>query len=586
MPFNELKGESRQKITWRVYALLGVFIAGLYFTIPMLPDPFQIIAVLIPVLVFGTALFTYWMLMGQRFTFAPMQRSTVKPLRRRPITKVSPVTIQQLFDDLPIALLRMSKDGKIKQTNQFSRNILGIREGDTPNLSEIVSGLSRPVADWLEDLSARAARGEPKLVQVTGPKSEVFLHVSLISIDPRGGSDLIAVISDATELKTLEAQFVQSQKMQAIGQLAGGVAHDFNNLLTAISGYCDLLLLRHDKGDPDYSDLSQINQNANRAAALVGQLLAFSRKQTLQPKVLNVDEALADMTHLLNRLVGAKIELSLIYAENLPNVYADKRQLEQVIMNLVVNARDAMPTGGQVEIKTQEICVEEDFVKERARIAKGKYVEIRVQDSGFGIEPKNLSHIFDPFFTTKDVGKGTGLGLSTVYGIIKQTGGFIFAESTLGTGTCFSILLPITDHVIKPVEERQAAASQPIQSLKGTTVLLVEDEVPVRSFTARALSMQDINVLEAGTAEEALAILEDENLQVDIFVSDVVMPGQDGPTWVRKALKQRPNVKVIFVSGYAEETFSKEFGEITGALFLPKPFTLSKLTQTVHDLCQ
>ncbi len=322
MRFNEQADENPHRVTWRIYALFGFFAVGLFFTIPMLPDPLKLIAVLIPVLVFGTALFTYWMLIRQRGAFSLAQNHVAKQLPSHPIAKTSPVTVQQLFDDLPIALLRVSKDGKIKQTNQFSRNILGIREGDTPDLSEIVSGLSRPVADWLEDLSARAARGEPKLVQVTGPKSEVFLHVSLISLDPRGGSDFIAVISDATELKTLEAQFVQSQKMQAIGQLAGGVAHDFNNLLTAISGYCDLLLLRHDKGDPDYSDLSQINQNANRAATLVGQLLAFSRKQTLQPKILNVDEALADMTHLLNRLVGEKIE-SVSYTHlTLPTIYS------------------------------------------------------------------------------------------------------------------------------------------------------------------------------------------------------------------------------------------------------------------------
>jgi two-component system, cell cycle sensor histidine kinase and response regulator CckA len=483
-------------------------------------------------------------------------------------------------------LLRVSHEGDIKQSNRYARKILGIKAGEVPNLSEIVSGLSRPVPEWLENLSSRAARGEPKLVQVTGPKSEVFLHVSLVSLDPRGGSDLIAVISDATELKTLEAQFVQSQKMQAIGQLAGGVAHDFNNLLTAISGYCDLLLLRHDKGDPDYSDLIQISQNANRAAALVGQLLAFSRKQTLQPKVLNVDEALADMTHLLNRLLGAKIELSLIHAENLPNVYADKRQLEQVVMNLAVNARDAMPSGGQVEIQTREIRFDEETKIERARIPKGRYVEVKVRDTGFGIAPKNQAQIFDPFFTTKDVGEGTGLGLSTVYGIVKQTGGFIFADSILGEGTVFTVLLPVTEHVENPVEERANPVRLVPNSLKGVTVLLVEDEVPVRSFAARALAMQDINVLEAGSAEEALALLKDPDLRIDVIVSDVVMPGQDGPTWVRIAKKDRPDVKVVFVSGYAEETFSREFGEIDGAQFLPKPFTLSKLIQTVHDLCQ
>jgi two-component system cell cycle sensor histidine kinase/response regulator CckA len=572
------------KFDCRVALLLVGFLSALAVIVPFLPEHLHLIAILIPFIVFATAASTYWM-MGGVLRTTPVG-DTPRAARVKEISLASAETVEDLFDHLPIALLRIRKNGDILKTNQFSRNILGIREGNTPNLSEIVSGLSRPVPDWLDELSQRAARGDPKLVQVTGPKSEVFLHVSLISLDPRGGSDLIAVISDATELKTLEAQFVQSQKMQAIGQLAGGVAHDFNNLLTAISGYCDLLLLRHDKGDPDYSDLIQINQNANRAAALVGQLLAFSRKQTLQPKVLNVDEALADMTHLLNRLVGEKIDLSLIHAENLPNVYADKRQLEQVVMNLVVNARDAMPAGGQVDIYTDEVIFTQDEIKEQARIPKGRYVELSVKDSGCGIEPKNLSHIFDPFFTTKEHGEGTGLGLSTVYGIVKQTGGFIFAESVLGEGTVFRVLLPITAQAESVVKEEVPPTSLMTNSLKGITVLLVEDEVPVRSFAARAMAMQDIEVVEAGSAEEALSFLSDPDLKVDVFVSDVVMPGQDGPTWVRKALEERPDVKVIFVSGYAEETFSKEFGEITGAQFLPKPFTLSKLIQTVPDLCK
>jgi two-component system cell cycle sensor histidine kinase/response regulator CckA len=570
-------------LDWRSILALIALIAALVFTVPLLPAELKVVGVMIPFVVFTTAICIYLMVVGT----VPRQElvDNTKGSRMRALAMAAPNTVQELFDDLPIALLRLAKDGTITQTNQFSRDILGIREGATPNISEIVSGLSRPVPEWLDDLSERASRGEPKLVQVTGPKSEVFLHVSLTSLDSRGGSDLIAVISDATELKTLEAQFVQSQKMQAIGQLAGGVAHDFNNLLTAISGYCDLLLLRHDKGDPDYGDLIQINQNANREAELVVQLLAFSRKQTFQPKFQNVDEALADMTHLLNRLVGAKIELSLDYAENLPNVYADKRQLEQVIMNLVVNARDAMPDGGCVEIHTLEVQFDKNVIKERASIPKGRYVEIRVRDTGCGIAPVNLSHIFDPFFTTQDVGEGTGLGLSTVYGIVKQTGGFIFAQSEVGVGTTFDVMLPVTEHLEEIVEKRQMPTKLTSNSLKGTTVLLVEDEVPVRSFAARALAMQDINVLEAGSAEEALQILKDTNLLIDVFVSDVVMPGQDGPTWVREALKARPEVKVIFVSGYAEETFSKEFGEITGAQFLPKPFTLSKLIQTVHDLC-
>ncbi len=586
MQVPDTKTKKPYKLDWRVLYLILGFIAVLAVAVPLLPLDLRVVALLIPFSVFATAAFTYWMVTPSTKSQVVLGKAKMKASRLVALSKASPITVQELFDDLPIALLRISKDGRIKQTNQFSRNILGIKDGATPNLSEIVSGLSRPVPDWLDDLSQRAARGEPKLVQVTGPKSEVFLHVSLISMDPRGGSDLIAVISDATELKTLEAQFVQSQKMQAIGQLAGGIAHDFNNLLTAISGYCDLLLLRHDKGDPDYADLMQINQNANRAAALVGQLLAFSRKQTLQPNVLNVDESLADMTHLLNRLVGVKVELSLIHAENLPNVYADKRQLEQVVMNLVVNARDAMPMGGQVEISTAEVEFEDDAVIERVRIPMGRYVEIKVQDSGGGIEPKNLSHIFDPFFTTKDVGEGTGLGLSTVYGIVKQTGGFIFADSKTGVGTTFSVLLPVTEHVETVVETQAATANLGARSLRGIKVLLVEDEVAVRNFAARALAMQDIEVLEAATGEEALSLLQDKDLHIDVIVSDVVMPGQDGPTWVRAALKKRPDMKVVFVSGYAEETFSQEFGEITGAKFLPKPFTLTKLIETVDDLCQ
>ncbi len=570
------------KLDWWILLSVICFYAGISLTLSYLPPVLKPVAVMIPLVMFASAACAYWMLIRSVEVMDKTNAIVPKPAA---LSKVTPITAQELFDELPIALVRISPNGTIMQTNAFSREILGIKEGAAPNLSEIVSGLSRPVDEWLGDLSQRAANGDPKLVQVTGPKTEVFLHVSMISLDPRGGSDLIAVISDATELKTLEAQFVQSQKMQAIGQLAGGVAHDFNNLLTAISGYCDLLLLRHDKGDPDYSDLTQINQNANRAAALVGQLLAFSRKQTLQPKVLDVDEALADMTHLLNRLVGEKIEFSLHYAENLPNVYADKRQLEQVVMNLVVNARDAMPSGGSVDIHTSEIHFDTDTEIERARISKGSYVEIKVQDTGLGIEAKNLSHIFDPFFTTKDVGEGTGLGLSTVYGIIKQTGGFIFADSTVGAGTIFRILLPATEHVEGPIKQETHSVSLLPDTLKGITALLVEDEVAVRSFAARALAMQDIKVFEAGSAEDALLLLNDPDMKIDVIISDVVMPGQDGPTWVQIALKERPDVKVIFVSGYAEETFSMEFDKITGARFLPKPFTLSKLVQTVHDMC-
>jgi two-component system cell cycle sensor histidine kinase/response regulator CckA len=273
----------------------------------------------------------------------------------------------------------------------------------------------------------------------------VFVPVSLNKIENDPEASLIAILSDATELKTLEAQFVQSQKMQAIGQLAGGVAHDLNNLLTAISGHCDLLLLRHDTASQDYADLVQINQNANRAAALVSQLLAFSRKQTLRPEPIDMRNTLADLMHLLNRLVGEKVELVLEHDTDLKPVRADKRQLEQVFMNLVVNARDAMPEGGRIHIKTEGYSLEQALDRDRATIPAGDYISVTVTDEGCGIATDKLTKIIEPFYSTKRTGEGTGLGLSTVYGIVKQTGGYIFVQSDEGQGTEFNLILPIFD---------------------------------------------------------------------------------------------------------------------------------------------
>ena len=399
-----------------------------------------------------------------------------------------------------------------------------------------------------------------------------------------GASSLLAVVSDATELKTLEAQFVQSQKMQAVGQLAGGVAHDFNNLLTAINGHCDLLLMRHDVADVEHGDLMQIRQNANRAAALVRQLLAFSRKQTLRPTVINLQDTLSELTHLLNRLLTDKVALRIEHGPDLAPVRVDERQIEQVIMNLVVNARDAMPRGGEVRITTRNVRLARDLVRDRAVILKGDYVVIEVADSGHGIPEGKLNKIFEPFFTTKQVGEGTGLGLSTAYGIIKQTGGFIFAESPPGQGATFTIYLPAYDKVeATPVPEPEPEPRRPRDLTGRGLVLLVEDEDPVRSFAARALRLRGYTVVEAASGEEALEILKDGDLHVDIMLSDVIMPGLDGPGWVREAQKARPEAKVIFMSGYAEDSFFGGDGGVPGATFLQKPFTLNELTERVKD---
>ena len=412
---------------------------------------------------------------------------------------------------------------------------------------------------------------------------EVFVQVTLTPVDTPDGPALIAVLNDATELKTLEAQFVQSQKMQAIGQLAGGVAHDFNNLLTAISGHCDLLLLRHDQGDPDYSDLVQINQNANRAAALVSQLLAFSRKQTLRPKTIDMRDTLADLTHLLNRLVGERVSLQTSYDPVLPPIRADKRQLEQVLMNLVVNARDAMPEGGEIRVTCEYAELAEPLSRDNATVPAGMYVCVTVSDEGIGIPSDKLQKVFEPFYTTKRTDEGTGLGLSTAYGIVKQTGGFIFVDSIVGKGTTFTLYLPAQDlQDDAPQASPEPVEQKPTAKRGEGVILLVEDEAPVRAFASRALRMRGYTVLEADSAEAALETLSDTTLDVDVFVTDVVMPGMDGPSWVQKALVERPDTRVVFVSGYAEDSFDETQSRIPNSVFLPKPFSLTDLAETVH----
>lgn len=489
---------------------------------------------------------------------------------------------QRLFDTLPVPLLKIAANGAVLVANQTACTLLGNQIPDGTFLSDLVSGLGRSVTDWLQDAAAGRGLNQSEFLQVRGRDSDLFVQVSLKRDLEQGQPCLVAVLTDATELKTLEAQFVQSQKMQAIGQLAGGVAHDFNNLLTAISGHCDLLLLSHDQGDPAYGDLVQIHQNANRAASLVGQLLAFSRKQTLQPETIDLREVLSDLTHLLSRLVGERVQLVLRHHVALPTIRADKRQLEQVFMNLVVNARDAMPDGGDVVIETEPVRLDSELRRDRAVIPVGDYVVVRVRDQGTGIPAESLQKIFEPFFTTKKTGEGTGLGLSTAYGIVKQTGGFIFADSTESSGSLFTLYFPAHDDVRSSEPAVHTPTHAPTAERSDGVVLLVEDEGPVRAFASRALRLRGYTVLEADSAETALHTLSDPNLQVDLFVTDVVMPGMDGPTWVREALKQRPETKVVFVSGYAEDALRDYKERIPNSVFLPKPFSLQDLTATVQ----
>ncbi|HLQ20573.1 MAG TPA: ATP-binding protein [Tabrizicola sp.] len=497
----------------------------------------------------------------------------------------APMAVGADLEDVPVAIMTFGPDGVMRVANHAARDLMWKGEIRAAMFHDLFEGLGRPVSEWLADVVAGRHPGGSEVLRVRGDE-ERFLQITLRRYVDGGRPGALAILNDATRLKTMEAQFAQSQKMQAIGQLAGGIAHDFNNLLTAISGHCDLLLLRHGREDSDFADLEQIRQNANRAASLVGQLLAFSRKQTLNPEVLDLEDVLADLTHLLNRLMVDKVELSLGHlgrdaGKALGRIRADKRQIEQVLINLVVNARDAMPEGGDIRIETEPVTLAEDLKRDRATVPAGDYTVIRVTDHGIGIPEHQLRQIFEPFFTTKRVGEGTGLGLSMAYGIVKQSGGFIFVDSVVGQGTTFSLYFPVYEGEDQaPVSETRRMAARQGEGV----ILLVEDEASVRAFASRALSLRGYTVLEAANAEEALAKLEDKTLHVDLFVTDVVMPGMDGPAWVRRAHLDRPNVKVVFMSGYAEDGLAEDQARVPNSVFLPKPFSLNDLTNTVQGL--
>ena len=486
------------------------------------------------------------------------------------------------LQDLPIGLAHIDTDGRLGFCNAEARRLLQLRGSALPELSDLLEGLGRPIIEWINDIGAGRVPRATEVLRLTHAPVETYLKVTLCQPSAEDAGKLVAVISDVTEFKSLEAKFTQSQKMQAIGQLAGGVAHDFNNLLTAIAGHCDLLLLRHDRHDPDYPDLMQIQQNTNRAASLVRQLLALSRKQSLQFVTLDLQETMTDVIHLLNRLVGEKITLTLRPGEGVPPIRSDKRQFEQVLMNLVVNARDALPMGGEIRIETLARNLPHGLVRDQVTLPPGDYSVIKVSDDGTGIPQSVILKVFDPFFTTKRQGEGTGLGLSTVYGIVKQSGGYIFVDSEEGVGTTFSMYFSAQEPEKRKPSPRQdpVVQSGPL-SRPRALVLLVEDEAPVRSFAARALELQGHRVIAAESGEAALEILADRQIRPDCFVSDVIMPGLDGPGWIMQVRDQFPVTPVLFISGYAEDNRLAAQARITNAAFLGKPFSLAEFTAAV-----
>ena len=491
-----------------------------------------------------------------------------------------------LFRDAPMGVAFADAAGVISDANAALAKFFGVSgQLVARNFSELAEARDRAL---VSSLIARAGSGETGLKPVelrmgksgAGDERMAELFASPMPSSKGEAGKAILYLVDVSEQKALETKFAQSQKMQAVGQLAGGVAHDFNNLLTVIIGKCEFLLMRHQAGDPSFKEINEVHQNALRAAALVSQLLAFSRKQTMQPKTLVLGDMIGELAQMLRRLVGEGITLNVERDSDLWTVHADEAQLSNAIINLVVNARDAMPSGGTVVIKTINETIKQSSALGTAIMPPGDYVHIEVSDTGTGMSKEIQSKIFDPFFTTKPVGQGTGLGLATVYGIVKQSGGFITVDSEVGNGTSFHIYLPRlrVDAATALVE------AAPVQARDVTgqdTILLVEDEEAVRSFAARALRMRGYNVLEASGGEEALEIVKSEAHTIHLIITDVVMPSMDGPTMVRHVKQLKPDLRVIFMSGYAEEAFRRNDQSSEDIHFLPKPFGLKQLAAKV-----
>jgi two-component system cell cycle sensor histidine kinase/response regulator CckA len=512
--------------------------------------------------------------------------------------RAAEVRFMRFFDHTPMAIATVDRAGAVVRANaRFAKLSQGLGADGVAGKS-IFSTVNARDRNLLVAAINQAAQGQgdiaPVEVMLDGTKERwAQFFVTAVEEDEREAEAAIVYMLETTERRALENQINQSQKMDMVGQLAGGIAHDFNNVLSAIMMANDFLLNAHKPTDPSFQDIMQIKQNATRAATLVRQLLAFSRRQTLRPQVLDLGDALSDLTMLLRRLIGEKVKLDLVHGRDLWPVKVDVSQFEQVVVNLAVNARDAMPDGGKLSVRTANVTAEEATQLAYKGMPAAEYVRIDVSDTGTGIPADIVDKIFEPFFSTKEVGKGTGLGLSTVYGIVKQTGGFIYVDSEPGKGTSFRIFLP-RHHPEKEVAHDPAAANgaakeaateaKPRTDLTGQgTILLVEDEEGLRSLNARGLRSRGYSVIEASNGVEALEALEEKDGAVDLVVSDVVMPEMDGPTLLKTMRGKNPDLKIIFVSGYAEDAFEKSLPENQQFAFLPKPFTLSQLVAAVKE---
>jgi len=503
------------------------------------------------------------------------------------VVRRSESRLQTIIDAEPACVKLVSRDGLLLDMNRAGLEMIG---ANTPGDIE-----GRPVSELIhpEDLDrylemhhaaadGRPGRAEFRIRGFDGRERWVDSH--FVSFDaPAGGDEqrvVLSVTSDVTERKRLEDQLRQSQKLEAIGLLAGGIAHDFNNLLTAIGGYTELVLKTLDESDARHDDLLEVAKATQRASALTSQLLAVSRRQVLQPTVLDVNGMVTGVQKLLHRTIPENIEIELELSPDLELVRADGGQLEQVLLNLAINAGDAMPRGGRLRLITQTVDVDEASARRRPPMPPGRYVRLIVSDTGTGMAKDTQAHIFEPFFTTKMRGKGTGLGLATVYGIVKQSSGFIWVESELGRGTTFEIYLPAVRDAVEP----ELSVTPPPRLGGGSeTILLAEDDGAVRLFARTILTNHGYTVLDARDGEEALAIARKHTGAIDLLVADVVMPGLSGRDLAARLAAERPDVRVLYTSGYTEDMIIRS-GIVHGLKLLPKPFLPAELLQKVGEM--
>ena len=503
--------------------------------------------------------------------------------RTRRVLVESETRYRQLFENAAYGIYRTTADGRVLEANPALVAMLGYQ-----SRSDLLKGRAH---DWYALPDEREAlihetisRGrldgrEVDWLKRDGTVVHVRLSARLIRGENPGGDYLEGIAENITERRALEMQLQQAQRMEAVGRLAGGVAHDFNNLLMVIRGHADLLLERVGTSHPDHRKVDQIKKAADRAATLTRQLLAFGRMQVLQPRVLDLNMIVNEMGRMLPPLLGEQIGLQIVTSDILGSVKADPSQLEQVILNLAVNARDAMPDGGRLRIETSEIELREDDVRKRPPLEPGKFVVLTVTDTGIGMDAATQAHIFEPFFTTKEKGKGTGLGLATVYGVVKQSGGYIWVTSEPNRGARFEIYLPR----VKAARETKPEAPREDAPSGSETILLVEDQRDVREVAREFLQLSGYKVFEAKDGLEALAIADSHPGAIDLMITDMIMPGMTGAELAAQMKDVRPEIRVIFMSGYADYAGEKPAPDAK-SVTLQKPFTRAQLTQTVHQV--